>query len=130
MVRMIFVRFATFSATRFFDTFWSPLGSLLAPLGLQVAHFWLPYGSLWLPFDSFGSLLVLFGSLWLTFGNLFEEIMKTFMNSIHFHEFARLVYIVLRISIFFATPLLKNIYFHKHPLPPWHGTKPCRRQPR
>ena len=50
-----------------------------------MAPFWLPIGSLLEPFDS---LLALFGSLWLTFGTLFEEIMKTCINSLHFHEFA------------------------------------------
>ena len=49
-------------------------GSLLAPLGSPLAPF--------------GSLLALFSFLWLTFGTLFEEIMKTFINSVHFHEFA------------------------------------------
>ena len=82
-----FSLFATFSATQFFDTFWSPLDSLWPPLGLQVPHLWLPFGSLLQPF---GSLWVPFGFLWFTFGTLFEEIMKTFINSIHFHEFARL----------------------------------------
>ena len=67
---------------------------LVAPwltFGALVAHFWFP----WFPFGSFlepfVSLLAPFGSLWLTFGTLFEEIMKTFINSIHFHEFVRLV---------------------------------------
>ena len=89
-----FPLFATFSATRFVDAFWSPLDSLLAPLGLQVPHFWFRLAPFWLSFGTFwfpfGSLLVPFGFLWLTYGILFEEIMKTFIDSIHFHEFARL----------------------------------------
>ena len=60
--------FSTFSRHRFFDAFWSPLGSLLAP-------FWLPLASLLAPA---GSLLALplapfwltFGVPWLTFGTL------------------------------------------------------------
>ena len=70
--------------------------------GRPLAHFWRPWASKWLTFGSpwlpFGSLLTSFvyllapfGSLRLTFGALFEEIMKTLINSIHFHEFARLV---------------------------------------
>ena len=32
--------FATFSEDRFFDAFWSPLGSLLVAFGLLLALFW------------------------------------------------------------------------------------------
>ena len=67
--------------------------------GRPLAHFWHPWtskcltlGSPWLPFGSllahFGSLLVPFG---LIVGTLLKEIMKTFINSIHGHEFSRLV---------------------------------------
>ena len=61
--------------------FWHPWASKCLTFGSP----WLPFGSLW---ASFVSLLDPFGSLWLTFGTLFEEIMKTFINSIHFPEFA------------------------------------------
>jgi hypothetical protein len=54
--------------------------------------------------ESIGSLLAPFDSLWHTFGTLFEKIMKASLIPKHFHEFARLV-----------TPLLKNVYFRKHP---------------
>ena len=73
--------------------FWHPWASKWLTFGSP----WLPFGSLWAPF---GSLLIPFGSLWLTFGTLFEEIMKTFINSIHFHEFARLVNIFYDFSYF------------------------------
>ena len=63
--------------------------------GRPLPHFGHPWASKCLTFGSllasFDSLLFPFGFIWLTFGILFEEIMKTFMNSIHFHEFARLV---------------------------------------
>ena len=87
--------------------------------GRPLAHFghpwvskWLTFGSPWLPFGSlwqpFGSLLVPFGFLWLTFGTLFEEIMKTFINAIRFHEFSRLVNNVYDLFVFFATQLRRK----------------------
>ena len=57
--------FATFSEDRFFDAFWSPLGSLLAPFWLPLAHFWLPLAHFWLPLAHFWLPLAPF---WLTFG--------------------------------------------------------------
>ena len=83
-------------------TLWfaSPLGSLWAPLGLQVAHFWSPLAPFWFTLVPFVSLLAPFGSLSLTLGILFEEIMKTFINSIHFHKCSRLVNNVYELSYF------------------------------
>ena len=57
--------FSTFSRHRFFDAFWSPLGSLLAPFWLPLAHFWLPLAHFWLPLAHFWLPLAPF---WLTFG--------------------------------------------------------------
>ena len=59
--------FSTFSRHRFFNAFWSPLGSLLAPFWLPFGSRWLTFGSLWL---TFGSLWLTFDSLWLPFGSL------------------------------------------------------------
>ena len=106
--------------------------------GRPLAHSWRPWASKWLTFASpwftfgtfwlpFVSLSAAFGSLWLTFGTLFDEIIKTFINSILFHEFARLVNTSYEISCFSQH---KKMYFRKHPLPPWPGAEPCRRQPR
>ena len=55
--------FATFSESRSFDAFWSPIGSLLAPFWRPLVPFGRPYGTLWL---TFGSILVSLGSLLVT----------------------------------------------------------------
>ena len=72
-----------------FGTLGPPSGSLLAPL----ARFWLTFGTFSLPF----------GSIWLPFVHfwyIFDEVMKTFINSIHCHEFARLVENIYKSSCF------------------------------
>ena len=46
--------FATFSEGRFFNVFWSPLGSLSASFWRHVAHFWFTFGALWLTFGPLG----------------------------------------------------------------------------
>ena len=69
-----------------FGTLGPPSGSLLVPW----APFWFTFGTFCFPF----------GFLWLTFGTLFREIMKTFINSIHFHEISRLVNDFYEVSYF------------------------------
>ena len=75
MRRAVFALFRELLRRRSFDGplahFWLTFGSLLVPLGSLLAHFWHLLAPFWLPFDS----------LWLTFGTLFEEIMRTFINS-------------------------------------------------
>ena len=55
--------------------------------------------------------------------------MKTFINSIPFHEFARLGNNFMNSHVFRDTTG-KSMYVRKHPLPPWPRAEPCRRQPR
>ena len=85
--------FATFSAGRLLDAFWSPfgslwapfgspwlssrlapLGSLWAPFGSLLAPFWFPLAPFWLPLAPSGNLLApsgsLLGSFWLNFDRL------------------------------------------------------------
>ena len=118
--------FRTFSRAPPQEVFWRSLGPLLA-------HFRLPFGSPWLPFGSllapFGSLLAPFDSLWLTFGTLFEEITRTFINSQTFSWICTIGYKFLWIFMFFATPLLKNVYFRKHPRILLCSGNPFRKKP-
>ena len=60
--------FATFSEGRFFNVFWSPLGSLSASFWRHVTHFWFTFGALWLTFGALGVTLaidfLIFGASW------------------------------------------------------------------
>ena len=64
--------FTTFSEDRFFDAFWSPLGSLWAPFWLPLAPFWHPLAHFWRPLAPFWRHLAPFwhplAHFWLTFG--------------------------------------------------------------
>ena len=122
--------FATFSEDRFFMHFGRPLAHFWHPWASK----WLTFGSRWLPFGSllapFGSLLAPFGSLWLTFGHPFRG------DSENFHKFPYIfmnlpdwLTIFLRIFMFFATPLLKNMYFRKHPRILICSGNPFRKKP-
>ena len=73
--------FTTFSEDRFFNAFWSPVGSFWAPFWFSLAsfsrpfpkinflmHFCRPLAHFWL---LFASCWLLFGRLWLSFGSFF-----------------------------------------------------------
>ena len=96
--------FSTFSRHRFFDAFWSPLGSLLAPFGSLLApvgsllapagsllapfgsllaHFWCPLAHFWYPLLHFGSprdpfshFCYILSSFFVFFGIFHENIMQ------------------------------------------------------
>ena len=120
--------------------FWSPFGSICVVLvlfGLDFELCTVPFRSLWLVFGSQISERTFWKPLsakhlekipstpdrknpflWHTFGTLFENIMKASLIPRHFHEFARLV-----------TPLLKKVYFHKHPRVLLCSGNPFRKKP-
>ena len=87
--RPFFHNFRDLSEDRFFDAFWSPLGSLLAPFWFPLAHFWHPLAHFWLPLAHFWFPLAPF---WLTFDVprlTFGALSFTFAHpGIHFLTFA------------------------------------------